>query len=134
MAEADVVLIAVAVVEHGGRVLIGRRPPGVPLAGFWEFPGGKIGAGETAADAARRECREETGLAVDIQGTYCEVEEAYGHGRVRIRFLAASPIDPGQDVAEPFRWVAISQLADYQFPRANRAVIRELTQRSRTGL
>ena len=62
MCPSDVTSIAVAVVEHEGRVLIGQRPPGTALAGYWEFPGGKIGAGERAEEAARRECLEETGL------------------------------------------------------------------------
>jgi 8-oxo-dGTP diphosphatase len=50
--------IAVAVVEHDDRVLIGQRPPGVVLGGLWEFPGGKIFEGESAEEAAVRECRE----------------------------------------------------------------------------
>ena len=44
--------IAVAVVRYDGKFLIGRRPEGVPLAGLWEFPGGKVHAGETPEAAA----------------------------------------------------------------------------------
>jgi 8-oxo-dGTP diphosphatase len=126
MSPSDVISIAVAVVEHEGRVLIGKRPPGSALAGFWEFPGGKIRPGEEAEEAAQRECLEETGLAIRILATHSEVEQDYEHGRVRIRFLAATPVDPGREPAEPFRWVAISQLARYKFPPANQDVIRRL--------
>ena len=86
--------IAVAVVRHAGRVLIGRRGAGVPLAGLWEFPGGKVREGETAEEAAARECLEETGLAVHIAGTLAEVVHPYEHGPLRLCFLAAEPVDP----------------------------------------
>ena len=46
------VLVAVAVVEHASKVLVGRRPAGKPLAGLWEFPGGKVLPGETPEEAA----------------------------------------------------------------------------------
>jgi 8-oxo-dGTP diphosphatase len=55
---------AVALVDADGRVLLGQRPAGKPLAGLWEFPGGKVHAGETPEAAVVRELREE--LAVDI--------------------------------------------------------------------
>jgi 8-oxo-dGTP diphosphatase len=96
------------------------------LAGFWEFPGGKIRTGELAEEAAQRECLEETGLAIRILATCSEVEHEYEHGRVRIRFLAATPVDPDREPTLPFRWVAISQLTRYDFPPANQDVIRRL--------
>jgi 8-oxo-dGTP diphosphatase len=126
MSPSEVISIAVAVVEHEGRVLIGQRPPGAVLAGYWEFPGGKIRAGERAEEAAQRECLEETGLAIRILATCSEVEHEYEHGRVRIRFLAAAPVESGREPKGPFRWVAISQLTGYEFPPANRDVIRRL--------
>ena len=67
MSAASPTPIAVAVVEHDGRYLVGQRPAHVPLGGFWEFPGGKVERGETPEAAAIRECLEETGLTVHIQ-------------------------------------------------------------------
>ena len=67
---SEPVSIAVAVVQHAGTVLIGRRAPEAPLGGLWEFPGGKVGPDETPGEAAARECREETGLAVRIGRPY----------------------------------------------------------------
>jgi 8-oxo-dGTP diphosphatase len=55
---------AVALIDIDGRVLLAQRPEGKHLAGLWEFPGGKVGAGETPEAAVVRELREE--LAVDI--------------------------------------------------------------------
>src|SRR5262245_23048023 len=84
--------IAIAVVEHAGRYLVGRRPEGVPLAGLWEFPGGKVRDGETPEKAAASECLEETGLEVHVGQAYPEVVHAYEHGQVRLSFFACTPV------------------------------------------
>ena len=59
-----VLVAAAALVDADGRVLLARRPRGKPMEGLWEFPGGKIGAGETPEAALVRELREE--LAIDV--------------------------------------------------------------------
>jgi 8-oxo-dGTP diphosphatase len=64
--------IAIAVVEQNNCFLIGKRPPGVVLAGYWEFPGGKILDGEEPSACAARECREETGVDVEVGELLCE--------------------------------------------------------------
>jgi 8-oxo-dGTP diphosphatase len=120
-------LIAIAVVEHAGSFLIGRRPPGVPLAGLWEFPGGKMEPAETAREAAVRECREETGLAVEAEGTWLVQEEEYPHGRVRLHFIACRLArDETDSQREPFRWVPRHELATYEFPTGNRELLKLL--------
>ncbi len=126
----DVTPIAIAVVQQADRFLIGRRPEGVPLAGKWEFPGGKIRDGETTEAAAIRECREETGLEVTIVAPYPEVSHEYDHGRVRLHFLAAAPIDPTAQPRVPFRWVAAGQLGQYEFPEANAELVAFLSGRA----
>jgi 8-oxo-dGTP diphosphatase len=63
MGQNPVVLVAAAALVDGdGRVLLTRRPPGKPMAGLWEFPGGKLDAGETPEAALIRELREEIGI------------------------------------------------------------------------
>jgi 8-oxo-dGTP diphosphatase len=57
-----VLVAAVALIDRDGRVLIARRPEGKPMAGLWEFPGGKIEAGETPEAALIRELHEELGI------------------------------------------------------------------------
>lgn len=118
--------IAIAVVEHEGRYLVGRRPSNVPLAGLWEFPGGKVQANETPAGAAARECIEETGLAVQVGGEYSTIEHDYAHDRVELHFFRCTPVDPEQPPREPFRWVAAADLTALKSPPANRAILEQI--------
>ena len=59
-----VFVVAVALVDIDGRVLIAKRPPGKSMAGLWEFPGGKVDVGEMPEHALIRELREELGIDV----------------------------------------------------------------------
>jgi len=62
-----VIVAACALLDQEGRVLLAKRPEGRPLAGLWEFPGGKVEAGEKPDAALIRELREELGIAVAQQ-------------------------------------------------------------------
>jgi len=62
------IAVVAAVVEREGRFLLGRRPPDKRHGGLWEFPGGKVGDGESPADAASRELAEELRLGVTDVG------------------------------------------------------------------
>lgn len=57
-------VVAAALVDGDGRVLLQQRPPGKAMAGLWEFPGGKMEAGETPEEALIRELHEEIGITV----------------------------------------------------------------------
>jgi 8-oxo-dGTP diphosphatase len=59
-----VLVAAVALLNEEGKVLIAKRPPGRPLAGLWEFPGGKVDAGEDPETALIRELSEELGIEI----------------------------------------------------------------------
>jgi 8-oxo-dGTP diphosphatase len=59
-------VVAVALVDGEGRVLVQQRPPGKPMAGLWEFPGGKVEPEEVPEAALVRELGEELGIAVDV--------------------------------------------------------------------
>jgi 8-oxo-dGTP pyrophosphatase MutT (NUDIX family) len=67
MSDAAIPVVA-AVIRRDGRYLLGRRPEHKRHGGLWEFPGGKVLAGESRFDAARRELAEELGLEVDRLG------------------------------------------------------------------
>jgi 8-oxo-dGTP diphosphatase len=59
-------VVAAALVEPGGRILLQQRPDGGAMAGLWEFPGGKVEEGERPEDALARELAEELGLEIDV--------------------------------------------------------------------
>lgn len=116
-------LIAIAVVEQGDRILIGQRPAGVPLAGLWEFPGGKVEREESPAQAAIRECREEAGIEVEVLSEYPPQEQQYDHGRVDLRFFRCRPQSANALPTAPFRWVQRRDLKEFDFPEGNQYVL-----------
>jgi 8-oxo-dGTP diphosphatase len=120
--------VAIAVVEHENRLIIGRRPAAVPLAGFWEFPGGKVNDAETAAQCAARECLEETGLKIEVLALYTECTHAYEHGRLQIQFFKCRPRNAEQQPRPPYRWVHRRELCRYEFPPANQALLKMLAE------
>ena len=124
--------IAIAVVERDGCFLIGPRPDGAPLAGLWEFPGGKVEAGESIVDAAVRECVQETRIDIQVTGREEPVTEGYSHDTVQLHFVHGTASDPSQVPNPPFRWVPRNQLSRYQFPSGNREFLRKLLTESVT--
>ncbi len=125
------VQVAVAVIEReDGRLLVQRRPPSGLLGGLWEFPGGKIEAGESPAEACAREVREELGVEVHPIHEITVIRHAYSHFRIVMSAWScrlASGV-PATTNGEPCLWVTRDQLADFAFPRANRRLIELITQ------
>jgi len=117
--------VAIAVVEHQGRYLVGARRANQLLAGLAEFPGGRRLPGEEGAACAVRECREETGLGVNVVRKLCECRHAYAHGTLELEFWLCRPAqDENPDRAGGgFRWVPAESLKSLEFPEANRTVL-----------
>ncbi len=122
--------IAVAVVQWQDRFLVGRRPPGVDLAGYWEFPGGKLEPGESPVQAAVRECYEETGLCVQVVGRYGFERIRYAHCELLLEFFACVPREPQPTAREPYCWVERQMLRELTFPSGNRRLIEALLART----
>jgi 8-oxo-dGTP diphosphatase len=81
---------AAVILQPDGRFLLGRRPAGGIYAGYWEFPGGKIEAGETPHDALIRELAEELGIRVESATPWLVREFIYEHAHVRLHFFRVS--------------------------------------------
>lgn len=132
--------VAIAVVRHRGRFLVGRRTQDTFLAGFWEFPGGKVKLGETVQKAAVRECLEETGLTVVIVGSCGDTHHRYttlperteknASLDLHLHFLACRLAGSTECPQTPFRWVTAEELTDLEFPPPNQSVIRQLTDKA----
>lgn len=87
----DVVdVVAAVIMRPDGKYLLAQRPPGKVYAGYWEFPGGKIEAGETAHAALVREIREELGIEVLEAHPWLMRHHVYEHASVRLRFFRVS--------------------------------------------
>lgn len=79
--------VAVGIVlDAAGRFLLAQRPEGKPYAGFWEFPGGKLEAGENVFDALKRELNEELGIDVLAAQPWLTKSASYPHANVRLHF------------------------------------------------
>lgn len=86
-ADRGVIEVAVGVlVGRDGAYLLTTRPPGKVYAGYWEFPGGKLEAGETVEEALRRELQEELGVIIGPAQRWRESLVDYPHALVRLHF------------------------------------------------
>lgn len=121
--------IAVAVVRQHGHVLVGRRAAdAIDAAGLDEFPGGKVEPDESPAEAAARECLEEAGIAVRIDGLLDRTASPATSGSLDILFFAATPLDDREEPLVPFAWVPVAELASLRFPPANAGVLARIAQ------
>jgi mutator protein MutT len=120
--------VGLGILRRGECVLIRRRPEGAPLAGLWEFPGGKCQPGELPFEATRRECREELGLEVEVVRLRRVVRFRYAHAHVELHFHDCLIHDPRARPAENsgFCWVPASLLPSLPFPEANAPVLADL--------
>ncbi len=121
--------IALAVIFHDGKVLVARRPKGKRLGGLWEFPGGKIEDGESAAQAAERECREEIGCEVSCIRSLGTVRHDYGDFSVELVALLCE-LNEGENRrssdATELEWATLEDLKARPIPAANHALIEVL--------
>lgn len=113
----------------GPELLLAQRPPGEALAGFWEFPGGKLEAGETALHAVVREVREELGVDVEAIELMAQETHLYPHGlQVVLTFVRCTPptgtLQPLDGQA--FRWVLLADVNPEELLEADRPFIRRL--------
>ena len=96
--------VAVGILRRDdGSVLLAQRPSGKPYAGYWEFPGGKIEAGESASEALARELHEELGIVVEESKWMITQRHDYPHADVELQFFIVTrwtgEIDPQEGQA-----------------------------------
>jgi 8-oxo-dGTP diphosphatase len=121
-------VVCAAVIERDGRFLITRRPQGVHLAGFWEFPGGKCESGEMLADCLARELREELAVEALVGQEILRTTHAYPDRSVDLHFLQCEIVgEASPQVGQDMQWAARHELARLAFPPADEELIQMLT-------
>lgn len=118
---------AVALIDSENRVLLAKRPEGKALAGLWEFPGGKIEAGETPENALKRELKEELGIDINIENlkpiqfssfNYQDFHLLMPLWELRVWENEPKPLEK-QEIA----WVSAEELHKYDVPPADDSLV-----------
>lgn len=116
-------VVAVALVDVDGRVLLAERPEGKQMAGLWEFPGGKVGPGERPETALIRELREE--LGIDTEESCLAPFTFASHGYEDFHLLMPLYVcrvwkgTPQPKEGQRLAWVAPNRMRDYPMPPAD---------------
>lgn len=124
MTQARIHVMA-AVIRRDGRILIARRPDSAHQGGLWEFPGGKLDAGEERSEGLRRELREELGIEVTSTRPLIDIRHDYPDKSVRLDVWLVDDFQGEAHGAEgqPILWVTPAELDQYAFPQANVPII-----------
>ena len=123
--------IGVAVIwNEQGQILIDRRRPEGLLGGLWEFPGGKLEAGETIEECIKREIQEELAIEIEVGDRLITIDHAYSHFSITLnvhhcRHLSGIP-QPVE--CDEIRWVTLDEIDQFPFPKANTQIIAALRQ------
>ena len=122
-----VLVVAAALVDSDGRVLIAQRPEGKSMAGLWEFPGGKIEADERPEDALIRELKEELGIAVKeaCLAPFTCASHTYGAFHLLMPLYVCRRWDgiPQPHHHAALKWVRPKDMKDYPMPAADLPLI-----------
>ena len=126
-AKPVLLVVAAALIDVDGRVLIAERPAGRSMAGLWEFPGGKVGSGESPEAALVRELREELGIEVceTCIAPFTFASHAYdGFHLLMPLYLCRrweGELSPRE--GQRIKWVRAARLTDYPMPPADLPLI-----------
>jgi mutator protein MutT len=122
------VAIAIVFDRAHERLLICKRKKDTVLAGYWEFPGGKCNAGETAEACACREVMEELGVVVKAVAKLDVIEHRYPHALVRLHPFVCEWV--GGEVqllaVDDAKWIDPGEAVAYRFPEANGELVKRV--------
>jgi mutator protein MutT len=121
-------VVAAALIDGRGRVLIAQRPPGKHLAGMWEFPGGKVEPGEAPADALRRELLEEIGITIGTPRPLLRLKHTYSYAEVLLDVWVVRRFhgEPRSLDGQALRWCSRASLDAAGLLPADRPIIAAL--------
>ena len=125
--------VVAALIRDGERFLICKRPAHKARALMWEFPGGKVEAGESPRDALIRVCMEELDITLDVGGLYMQVTHEYPDIQIRLSLYEAV-IASGQlrgKEHEALCWILPREIPDYEFCPADVDIIDRIRREGR---
>ena len=123
--------VTAAILQRDGAILLARRASGQKLAGYWEFPGGKVEAGETLQSCLEREISAELHWVVQAGEVLATSEYVYEHGAIRLVALAAEIVSGTATltVHDRLEWVPIGRLLEYRLATADIPIAQSLLRR-----
>jgi 8-oxo-dGTP diphosphatase len=122
-----VLVAAVALIDPDGRVLLAQRPAGKPMAGLWEFPGGKVEPDETPEACLMREIEEELGISTwaSCLAPLTFASHAYDDFHLLMPLYACRKwvgiVQPRE--GQRFAWARVGEMGDYPMPPADKPLI-----------
>ncbi len=128
--ELPLVVVAAAILQQEGKILLTRRRLDAHQGGLWEFPGGKQEAGETLEQCLRRELKEEIDIEVGALRHFYVLRHRYPEKEVELHFFTCSVY---QGIPKPLEcletaWVSENELSSYEFPAADWPILIKLIQ------
>jgi len=125
------VVVAAAIIQCEGKILLTRRRLDVHQGGLWEFPGGKQEVGETLDECLRRELKEEVDIEVCALHPFYTLRHRYPEKEVELHFFSCSDFEgcPRPLDCVEVAWVLPHELTSYEFPAADTLVLSELQKR-----
>lgn len=116
-----IIKVVAAILQKEDKILIARKKEGKPLAGYFEFPGGKIEKGETPEESLARELMEEMNIKIDVKEYVGESIYDYGNGKVISLLGYISEIIDGEiklSDHDRYEWVTLEEINNYKIAPA----------------
>lgn len=122
------IIVTAAILIRSNKVLITRRAKGKHLAGYWEFPGGKLDPRETDEECLAREIKEELDICVKVNAFFMENVHRYSNKTIRLKAYFCSFISGDMVLRDhdKMMWVNSSELEDYMFAPADLPFVQRL--------
>ena len=119
-----IITVVAGLIREGDRILICQRPAGKARGLLWEFPGGKVEAGESKEAALVRECREELGVTLNVGDVYAELTHEYPDMTVRLTLFEARIGEgvPRNIEHADIKWIKPEEITEYPFCPADKEI------------
>jgi 8-oxo-dGTP diphosphatase len=130
MSRRQIRVVGAMLEKEGGRYLITQRPATSSLPLLWEFPGGRVQEGESDSEALARELEEDLGVRVRVGERVMHLQHEYPDYDIDFRVFRCRLVSAESDIrhlrVHDHRWVALSEMDQYEFPAADARTLEKL--------